>query len=156
MTPSIEAFLYEEAALLDEWRLRDWLRLCAPDAVYWVPAGPSPGTHDPQTQVSIAYDDRRRLEERVARLLSGDAHAQNPPSQTVRLLSNIRVISRADDQAVVRSNFVLYESRLGREHHFAGTLTHTLVHHDGGWLIRQKKVDLVQSANFITNLAFIV
>ena len=33
----IEEFLIQEAALLDEWRLEEWLALMAPDARYLVP-----------------------------------------------------------------------------------------------------------------------
>ena len=33
----IEEFLIHEAALLDEWRLEEWLALMAPDARYLVP-----------------------------------------------------------------------------------------------------------------------
>ena len=32
--PDVEEFLYEEAALLDAWRLDDWLALMTEDAVY--------------------------------------------------------------------------------------------------------------------------
>ena len=34
---TIEDFLYEEAALLDEWRLQEWLDLLTEDATYEVP-----------------------------------------------------------------------------------------------------------------------
>ena len=42
-----EDFLYQEAAILDEWRLRDWLALFTDDAQYWVPSTDRPaGTPD--------------------------------------------------------------------------------------------------------------
>ncbi|WP_345032998.1 aromatic-ring-hydroxylating dioxygenase subunit beta [Kutzneria kofuensis] len=34
----VEQFLYHEAALLDAWRLDDWLALMHPDVEYRVPA----------------------------------------------------------------------------------------------------------------------
>jgi 3-phenylpropionate/cinnamic acid dioxygenase small subunit len=34
----VEDFLYEEAALLDEWRLEEWLQLLTEDAAYYVPS----------------------------------------------------------------------------------------------------------------------
>jgi benzoate/toluate 1,2-dioxygenase beta subunit len=150
------SLVHREAELLDEWRLAEWLELWAQDAVYWIPAGHEPETHDPMRQVSIAYDDRQRLQERVARLESGAAHAQDPRSRLVRLLTNVRVTSATDSEAQLRSSFALFESRLGRDRSYAGVLHHTLVRVDGTWLIRSKKISLVQSANYHANLAFII
>jgi 3-phenylpropionate/cinnamic acid dioxygenase small subunit len=33
----VETFLYEEARLLDKWRLHEWLDLFTEDARYWMP-----------------------------------------------------------------------------------------------------------------------
>src|SRR5881397_697094 len=38
----IEEFLYEEAALLDAWRLREWLTLLTDDATYEIPSTDTP------------------------------------------------------------------------------------------------------------------
>ena len=35
--PLVEDFLYKEAALLDEWRLDEWLTLFEPGATYDIP-----------------------------------------------------------------------------------------------------------------------
>ena len=59
----IEKFLFREARLMDEHRYQEWLTLWASDAVYWVPC-----LHedtDPLRQVSIIYDNRAKLEDRV-------------------------------------------------------------------------------------------
>lgn len=148
--------VHREAELLDQWRLAEWLELWSDEALYWIPAGDAPELVHPQRQVSIAYDDRRRLEERVARLESGVAHAQDPRSRVVRLLTNVRVCGSDESSVEVRSNMALFESRLGREQSIAGVLEHGLVQVDGAWKIRSKKVSLVQSGNFLRNLAFIV
>jgi 3-phenylpropionate/cinnamic acid dioxygenase small subunit len=150
------ALVYREAELLDEWRLAEWLELWSDEALYWIPAGHAPELVDPQRQVSIAYDDRQRLEERVARLESGLAHAQDPRSRVVRLLSNVRVRSVDESSAELRCNVALFESRLGREQTLAGVVDHLLVRNEGGWRIRSKKVSLVQSGNFVRNLAYII
>src|SRR6476620_6027447 len=39
---TIEDFLYAEAALLDEWRLQEWLDLLTEDATYEVPSTDTP------------------------------------------------------------------------------------------------------------------
>ncbi len=75
----IEAFLYREARLIDEHRYDQWLSLWTDEALYWVPCNED--DTDPERQVSIIYDDRGRLGERVARLKSGAAWAQEPKSR---------------------------------------------------------------------------
>ena len=53
-----------------------WLDLYADDALYWVPCNAD--DVNPTRQISIYYDNRERLEERITRLKSGAAHAQEP------------------------------------------------------------------------------
>jgi benzoate/toluate 1,2-dioxygenase beta subunit len=152
----IEDFLYREARLLDERRLDEWLALFTADATYWIPCGAD--DIDPTTQVSIAYDDRRRMEERVRRLQSGFAHAQDPPSRTRRLVGNVQ-IDRVDEQrVVVSSSFLLAELRRGVERIHAGRYEYHLepTDRDGGWRIAFKKVELINNAETIDNLTFIV
>ena len=72
----IEEFLIDEAALLDEWRLEEWLALMAPDARYLVPPLDSPDADHRDTLFLIA-DDRRTLGSRVRQLLSGTTWAEN-------------------------------------------------------------------------------
>jgi p-cumate 2,3-dioxygenase beta subunit len=73
----IEAFLIHEAALLDEWRLDEWLTLMAPDARYLVPPLDAPDADHRDTLFLIA-DDRQTLASRVRQLLSGITWAENP------------------------------------------------------------------------------
>ena len=47
----IEAFLYEEAELLDNWQLMEWAALFTEDAIYQAPALDDP-TRDPATASS--------------------------------------------------------------------------------------------------------
>ena len=63
----VEDFLYEEAALLDAWRLDDWLKLLTEDAVYNVPSNDRPNA-DPKDTLFIIADDIRRIRARVTRL----------------------------------------------------------------------------------------
>lgn len=48
----IEDFLFEEAALLDEWRLREWLDLLTDDVVYEVPSTDVPDGDSRHTLMS--------------------------------------------------------------------------------------------------------
>ncbi len=119
MLPSAFAgFVHHEAALLDERRLEEWLALFAEDGRLWVPGRHDDGELDPARQVSIIYDDVRRLRARVTRLLSGKEAAQDPPSRTIRAVTNLRLLgardgvdSGPDGLVRVDSVQVIYETR---------------------------------------------
>jgi p-cumate 2,3-dioxygenase beta subunit len=106
----VEEFLFHEAALLDEWRLDEWLALCAPDAGYYVPSNDAPES-DHRSALFIIADDRARLTARVKRLSDRNAHAEYPPSRTRRLISNVRIVARAGDIVQVAANFAVWRHR---------------------------------------------
>src|SRR5262245_53854066 len=70
----VEDFMYLEAELLDEWRLKEWLALFTADASYYVPATDVAPDASPDTSLFYVADDRFRLEQRVERLLKRTAH----------------------------------------------------------------------------------
>src|SRR5437870_4531515 len=69
---------------------------------------------DPRREVTVYFDDRRRLEDRIYRLSTGKAWSQVPPSRTVRLVTNVEAF-RTEERTVlmVRSNLLLAEFRAG-------------------------------------------
>ncbi len=71
-----QSFLTREARQIDEGRFNDWLELFTDDCLYWVPV--TPGGGDPTTEVSHAFDDRRRLTDRVYWLRTGLAFSRDP------------------------------------------------------------------------------
>lgn len=149
-----EDLLYREARLLDEHRYDEWAQMLTSDVTYWIPCN-GEGT-DPKRQISLVYDDLAKLEDRIARLASGIAHAQSPPSKTKRLVSNVQLEESAQDIALVVSGFIMYELRRGKERVFAGRYEHTMRLEDGRWKIAAKKVVLANNDEVIDNLTFIV
>lgn len=162
----LEAFIVEEAAMLDEARYDDWLGLFTEKAWYWAPHRPD--QPDPFNEVSIFYDDRMLLETRVRRLMAQNSHAQSPPARTVRVLGRSRIIEQDDSKSpdskssdsgdhdsgdpdfgdadhVLATRFTMVEARLGEQKTWAGTYTHGLAHRDGRWRIAWKRVDLVNA-----------
>src|SRR6185436_8513412 len=103
-----EAFLYHEAALLDSWKLDEWLALLTEDATYRVPSNDRPQS-DPKTALFMIADDIRRIRARVTRLKDPHAHAEYPRSRTRRLISNVRIVER--EPLRVEANFVVYRYR---------------------------------------------
>ena len=150
MTPA--DFLYHETALLDERRFAEWLELFTDDALYWIPQGDEV---DPIRHVSIVYDDRRRLHERVLRLDSGFAYSQDPPSKTCHVVGNVQATDGADGDVAVSSTLVVAEVRRNVQNVYAGRVAHTLVPDGGGFRIRRKVIRLVNSDIPLGNVTFL-
>src|SRR5262249_35824018 len=136
------ALVETEARLLDQLRYDEWLALYAPECLYWVPASPEAG--DPRREVSISFDDRRRMEDRVFRLRTGYAWSQAPKSRTVRMISNVEVFATgAENARMVRSNFLISEFRVDGTRLLSGWCGHRFVRDNGHWLIGVRQVNLI-------------
>ncbi|MDE2765328.1 MAG: aromatic-ring-hydroxylating dioxygenase subunit beta [Chloroflexota bacterium] len=137
----VEDFLFEEAALLDEWRLYEWLDLFTQECGYYVPPTDVPdGDH--HTSLFLIADDRDRLESRVSQLKGRFVHAEYPNSRTRRLISNVRIREASGDTLRVTSNFIVYRMRLEVTDAYVGRYEHTLVHEDGGLKIKERRAIL--------------
>ncbi|MDR7484895.1 MAG: aromatic-ring-hydroxylating dioxygenase subunit beta [Armatimonadota bacterium] len=156
-----ERFLFAEARLLDERRFEEWEALFADDAVYWLPIDPD---KDPSQAVAIIYDDRQRLHERVYRLTKTPVLDQNPPSRTIRFVSNVEVADgERADEAVVHCRQLIAEMRpggpgqegLNAPRLFAARCQYRLRQVGGAWKIALKQVVLLTSDEPQYNLSFI-
>ena len=137
----VEDFLFDEATLLDEWRLDEWLGLFADDCGYYVPPTDVPeGDH--RTSLFLIADDRKRLEARVSQLMGRFAHAEQPNSRTRRLITNVRVHESSDGTFRASSNFVVYRMRLQETDTYVGRYEHTFVRQNGAMKIRERRAIL--------------
>ena len=143
----IEQFLYAEARLLDDGALRQWLDLFTDDAVYWMPARETRTERADGLrkagELALFEDDKNFLEQRIERIESGLAHAEEPPSRTRHFVSNVEVAARDDGGLDVRCNILVYQSRLERtESTYVGRREDTLRPTDGGWKIARRMIAL--------------
>jgi p-cumate 2,3-dioxygenase beta subunit len=138
----VEDFLFREAALLDEWRLDEWLGLLTDDATYRVPPNDAPDG-DPADTLFIIADDIARIRGRVKRLASPEAHAEHPKSRTRRMISNVRITGRDGDTLNVAANFVVYrfrrDERIGE---YVGRYAYVLRVDDAGLRIAERRAVL--------------
>jgi 3-phenylpropionate/cinnamic acid dioxygenase small subunit len=149
-----EALLFAEARLLDDGRFEEWGDLLTTDCLYWVPI--TPGGGDPRQEVTLAFDDRRRLLDRIYWLRTGLAHSQIPTSRTRRMISNVEASwGASEDELRVRSNFVVWEFRVGVQRPLAGWYAHLLRRDDRGWRIALKQVNLIDSEYRHENLTVV-
>ena len=164
----VEQFYYEEADLLDAGRYTDWLDLLADDLDYWMPTRTNRLRR--QQSLSVAargeaafYDETKKsLAWRIRRFDSGMAWAEDPPSRTRHLVTNVMVrhVDPAEhegftaDDLVVRSAFLVYRNRLEREENvFAGTRTDVLRRAGDGYLVARRTILLDQNILLAKNIS---
>ena len=164
----VEQFYYEEAELLDDGRFADWLELLADDVDYWMPTRTNRLRR--QQALSIAargeaafYDETKEsLAWRIRRFDSGMAWAEDPPSRTRHLVTNI-VAHHVDpgvqagftpDDLEVRSAFLVYRNRLEREENiFAGRRVDILRRTDEGLRVARRVILLDQNVLQAKNIS---
>ena len=137
----VEDFLVREAALLDEWRLDDWLDLFTEDARYLVPATDR-STADPKETLAIINDDMARLRGRVERLKSRHAHREFPWSRTRRFVTNVMIKDISGEEIHVNASFLVYRIRSGQVDPLIGSYVYTLRRVDGSLKIAARKAVL--------------
>jgi len=158
----IEQFYYMEAELLDDWKFRDWLELLAEDLRYLLPTVTNAQTRDRRKSVSppVSYiiDDRKKhIETRIARLETGMAWAEEPPSRTKHLVTNVRIkLGDGPSILLVRSNFLVLRCQKERDTiEYVGTRYDTLRAESavkGGWQIVKREIMMDQATLQTHNL----
>jgi p-cumate 2,3-dioxygenase subunit beta len=137
----IERFLVDEAALLDEWRLEEWLALFAADGRYLVPSLDAPQS-DHRTALFLIADDRRNLASRVHQLLGRSNWAENPRSRTRRLVTNFRILEAAGDEARVTANFAVWRFQHEATDVYVGRYVNLLARCPAGLRFRERRAIL--------------
>src|SRR5690348_7452585 len=136
----VEDFLYHEAALLDAWRLDEWLALLTDDATYRVPSNDQPQS-DPKNALFTIADDIRRIRARVTRLKDPHAHAEYPRSRTRRFISNVRIVGQQPLR--VEANFIVYRFRGNDDkREYVGHYRYTLIPEKGTFRIQSREAIL--------------
>jgi|SRR5579863_2583947 len=147
--------LEREARLLDQLRYEDWLAMYAAECIYWVPSTPRAG--DPRREISVMFDDRRRLEDRVYRLRTGFAWSQAPASRTVRLITNVEAFTTArDDTRMLRANFLISEFWGDETRLLTGWAGYRVRSAGDGWKIVAKQVNLIDCDQCIRNPSIVL
>jgi len=117
----IEQFLFYESRLLDDRNYEEWFALLADDLHYFMPtrynrlrreaakefSGPEEAAFFDEDKASIAL--------RIRRLNTGMAWAEDPPSRTRHMVTNVVINPQANGEYEVDCYFLVYRSRLERE-----------------------------------------
>ncbi|HEV8030823.1 MAG TPA: 3-phenylpropionate/cinnamic acid dioxygenase subunit beta [Stellaceae bacterium] len=169
----VEQFLYREARLLDSRRFHEWLELFTDDVRYWMTGrsnrypksskaitilDPERYVEDDLTrpdELALLDETKETLAARVARLDSGMAWAEDPPSRTRHIITNIEIEpSVSDSELTVYSNFIVYRSRAETEQDFyVGAREDVLRRVDGAWKIASRRLILDQNVLTAKNIS---
>ncbi|MEO5724373.1 MAG: aromatic-ring-hydroxylating dioxygenase subunit beta [Ilumatobacteraceae bacterium] len=138
-----EDFLFAEAALLEAGEFTAWLALFEPGGRYQIPTTDAPADAMPESTQFFIADDWDLLQARVTRLLSKNAHAENPRSKTHRMITNVRVgpadNAAGDDAQRVQAAFVIHRIRDGRIDQYLGRFDHIVAVSEAGLHYRLRK-----------------
>lgn len=156
----IEQFLYAEAELLDDGDLHRWVELFTDDVRYVMPIRTNRLRRERGQEIGketdLAYfdDDKQSLRARVKRLDTGMAWAEDPPSRTRHLVTNVRIEPLANGEYSVRSAFFLYRTRLRTDENlFVGRRHDVLRRTPEGLRIARREILLDQNVIQAKNLS---
>jgi 3-phenylpropionate/cinnamic acid dioxygenase small subunit len=153
-------FYIREAWLLDERKLKEWLDLFTDDVLYFMPRRKNVPRREtsreltPLGDLAILEEDKRYLEMRVARLDTGMAWAEDPPSRTRHLIGNLEATSREKGEAQTRTAFLVYRSHLETDHQLlSGCREDVLRKVDGAWRVARRTIVLDANVLLDKNLS---
>jgi biphenyl 2,3-dioxygenase beta subunit len=156
----VEEFLFREAALLDDRRFEEWVNLFTDDAHYFMPIRRTRSRRElakeftQPGEMALFDDPKPILQARVVKLMSGTAWAEDPPSRTRRLITNVLVDEDRGNELAVRSNFLLYRTRLkSEETTWIGSRRDLLRRVDGSFQIARRHIFLEQTVLLSQNLS---
>jgi 3-phenylpropionate/cinnamic acid dioxygenase small subunit len=153
-------FYIREAWLLDERRFKEWLDLFTDDVLYFMPRRknvPIREAHREVTQLgdlAILEEDKRYLEMRVARLETGMAWAEDPPSRTRHMIGNLEAEALDNGEVKARTAFLVYRSHLETDAQLlSGCREDVLRRVDGGWKVAKRTIVLDANVLLDKNLS---
>jgi 3-phenylpropionate/cinnamic acid dioxygenase small subunit len=153
-------FYIREAWLLDERKFKEWLDLFTDDVLYFMPRRknvPRREAHrelTPPGDLAILEEDKRYLEMRVARLDTGMAWAEDPPSRTRHLIGNLEAVPLENGAVEAKTAFLVYRSHLETDHQLlSGRREDLLRKVDGAWKVARRTIVLDANVLLDKNLS---
>ena len=156
----VEQFYTREAALLDDRQFQEWVDLFTEDTHYFMPIRRTRSRREMDREFTkpgemAFFDDVKPvLQSRVSKVLSGTAWAEDPPSRTRHIVTNVLIVEDRGDELDVRTNFILYRTRLKSEElTWIGSRRDTLRRVGGGFQIAKRLILLEQTVLLSQNLS---
>jgi len=153
-------FYIREAWLLDERKFKEWLDLFTDDVLYFMPRRKNVPRRElhreltPLGDLAILEEDKRYLEMRVARLDTGMAWAEDPPSRTRHLIGNLEAAPLENGEVEARTAFLVYRSHLETDSQLlSGCREDVLRKVNGAWQVKKRTIVLDANVLLDKNLS---
>lgn len=147
-------FYIREAWLLDQRRFKEWLDLLTDDLFYFMPRRLNVTRHDLDKELTepgdlaLFEEDKTDMEIRVARLDTGMAWSEDPPSRTRHLIGNLMVEPLDNGEVKTLTAFLVFRSHLETDQDlYSGYREDVLRKTENGWKVAKRTV--VLDANVI-------
>ncbi len=111
----LQRFLFREAKFLDRRDYQSWLALLTDDVTYRVRIRSFRDSGAAETDYAVVDDGPVELRKRVAQISNARlSRAENPPSLTRRLITNVEAFHQADEADIlVESSLLAFRTRSG-------------------------------------------
>ena len=153
-------FYIREAWLLDERKFKEWLDLFTDDVLYFMPRRKNVLLREahreltPLGDLAIFEENKRYLEMRVARLETGMAWAEDPPSRTRHLIANLEAVPLPNREVKAKTAFLVYRSHLETDHQLlSGYREDMLRKVESAWKVAKRTIVLDANVLLDKNLS---
>lgn len=154
---SLQSFVWQENALLDEGRFDEWYELFAQDGLYWIPG--ESGQESPEGRMCIALENRMLMRLRIDRLSHHRAFSLQPGVRGLRVIQTPRVQSQYPDEDgcyTVRTNLIYSEYQKQKTEVLPATAFYRLRAVDHAWEIVEKRVDLLSVDGYLPTIQLFI
>ena len=147
----INQFYIDEAWLLDDRKFKEWLELLTEDVFYYAPRIKNVYRREihreiPEQGKDIGFfeETHQAMEVRVARLETGMAWADDPPSRTRHLFGNLKVRREENGEVWAKTAFLVYRSHLETDQDIYSGSREDILRPDGNgsWKIARRTIIL--------------
>ena len=154
-------FYIREAWLLDQRQFKEWLDIFTDDVLYFMPRRKNVLRRElyrevtPLGDLAILEEDKRYLEMRVARLDTGMAWAEDPPSRTRHLVGNLEATPLKNGEVSARTAFLVSRSHLETDHQLLSGSREDVLRkkRDGTWQVARRTILLDANVLLDKNLS---
>lgn len=154
---SLQDFVWQENALLDQGRFDEWYELFAQDGLYWIPG--ESGQKSPEGRMSIALENRMLMRLRIDRLSHHRAFSLQPGVRGLRVIQHPRLQSDQPDEDgcyTVRTNLIYSEYQKQKTEVLPATASYRLRAVGQAWEIVEKRVDLLSVDGYLPTIQLFI
>ncbi|HIG78937.1 MAG TPA: aromatic-ring-hydroxylating dioxygenase [Cycloclasticus sp.] len=138
-----ESLIVAEARLADDLRLEAWLDCYSDESVYWIPS--SYPAADPRQEITLEFHDKRRLQDRVARIRTGVAYSMVPVIRTRHILGHVEYWQGDTNEIRARASFIIDALFNDKHRILSGWMGYSLVKEKNDWKIAVKQINLIDA-----------